>query len=385
MAPTTKKGIDVVIANIEKALGFKGERIIKRFSDIKDGRAVEVISFGIPEVDAASNCGGIPRGKIVEMFGPESGGKSLLSLKLIASAQAEGRKCCLIDAEHSFDPKWAARHGVDVDNLFIVNELLSAEKILDVAYEMCNAKDAFDLVVIDSTAALIPEKELEGSIGDQDYALLARAMSKGCRKIMSACGQTLTTCVFLNQIREKMNAGYGDTETTPGGRALKFYSHMRIRVRPGATIKDDVTEAVIGRISHVKFVKNKTANPMGEGNFRIIFDKSAENPIVKLVTLARSLKVITVRSGTYKLPGELMGKDKNIETGCASMVDVADWVVKNNVVIPLIEATLTEAEGATEEVKIDPIIRQMLEDESLIVSPLVAEETIVGVVSEDGE
>ena len=371
-----KTGIDAVIANIEKSLGKTGKNIIVRYGDVKENDELisGVISFGDDEVDRASNCGGVPLGKMVEIYGPESSGKSLLSLKLIASAQADGYTCCLVDAEQSFDPRWAARHGVDTDNLFLVRELMNAEETLDVVSTMCSTKNGFDLVVVDSTAALIPKKELEGTIADQDYALLARALSKACKQIVQGCGVTKTTCVFLNQIREKMNVMFGSPETTPGGRALKFYSHQRISVYPAKNmkIKDEVTDMPIGRRSKVTFVKNKTAIPWGECVFTIIFDQKAENPVFKLTNLARSLKLITIRDKTFKIHKDVLGQKKNEEPHCMYIPDVAHWLVQNNMVEKLLEAVIDKADE--EEVKVESSVSDMAVDQTLIVTPLNEEE-----------
>jgi len=369
MPVTPKKDpILAAIANIEKTMGNKGASVIRKFGDYDANEKVQgVISYGFAQMDAASNLGGCPRGRLIEIFGQESGGKSLISLRLIASAQKQGIPCCLVDAENSFDPKWAAKQGVDVDNLYIIDEAMSAEKTLDYVVGLCMSK-AFGLVVIDSTAALIPQVELEGSIGKSDYALLARAMSKGCRKIAQACGATNCTCVFLNQIRDKMGVTFGDPTTTPGGRALKFYASQRVRVNPGGSI--NVTEGEkktpIGLKSYVKFVKNKVAPPFGECELQIIFVETALHPVVKLCNESKNYKLIGTRDGLFQIKKDVIGAKKNLDTGVSKMVELADYIVKNNLVDQLLEAYI---EAATEE-KADKDILAMRDDPSLITSPL---------------
>lgn len=226
---TQNKNIDTILKNIEKSMGRSKAPVIKKAPTIESFKKIPNIPFGYPEVDKASNCGGIPKGKMVEIYGPESGGKSFLTLKLISEAQKMGDKCVLVDAESSYNPIWAKSNGVDVDDLYIIEQQpdnpLSAEVMLDYVEELCKS-GGFGLVVVDSTAALIPQKELDSSVGDQDYALLARAMSKGCRKIVAACAGTKTTCIFINQIRDKMNVMFGC-----------FHYNARVLLEDGSTEK----------------------------------------------------------------------------------------------------------------------------------------------------
>jgi recombination protein RecA len=354
-------------------MGNKSAPIIQKAKSATDYNKVPVISFGYDDVDTASFCGGVPRGKMIEIFGPESGGKSFLSLKLIGMAQKQGLNCLLVDAENSYDPLWAETHGVDTENLWIIQEAMSAESTLDYVVAACK-QGAFGLIVIDSTACLIPQKELDGKIGDQDYALLARAMSKACRQIASYCGKTDTTCVFLNQIREKMNVMFGDNQTTPGGRALKFYSHQRIKVTPGLKVKIKAAkkgekDIVIARQSWVQFVKNKVARPFGECIIEIVFDQAAKNPIVKLCKYAKDFKIISQRGGTFRISKDLYEDEKtNVETGTKTAVDLAEYLIKNDMVIKIIDAYIqaVEDDGA----KPDKDILAMKNDPSIIVSPL---------------
>lgn len=388
-----KKGSDddAIIASIEKMVGVK-KGTLKKCGNEKR----EMLSFGYPEVDEASCCGsigyegGIERGKLIEIFGTQSGGKSYLTLKLIASAQKKGSKCCLIDAEQSFDPRWAKKHGVNTDDLWLVNEPLSAEKLLDVVVALCQSGE-FAIVVIDSVAALVPQKELEGSVSDQDYALRARAMSKACPKIINACAAKKTTCVFVNQIREKMNVVFGSPDVTPGGRSLPFYAHQRIQVTPGQIIrlkdggkKADGSEekgTPVGRKSYVKFVKNKTAPPFGECTIEIITNEAAMNPVVMLCNAAREYKLVGSRNGLFQIKKEVTGEKKNLDTGATSIAELADYIVKNNIVITLIDAYVKAVENEEDgESTPEETITNMKEDPSLIKSPLEGKSLEVEVV-----
>ena len=369
------------VLNIEKQMGNKGKSVIERFGDDVERVNIKAISFGNNDVDSASYCGGIPQGKLIELFGPESSGKSLLSLWLIASAQKMGKVVLLIDVEQSFDPDWARKQGVDVENLFIISEMpdddMSAERILDYAIKACDS-GAFGLIVLDSTAALVPQKELEGSIGDQDYALLARIMSKACRQIMSKCGATDTTFVFINQIRDKMGVTYGDTTTTPGGKALKFYCHQRINVVADKKIIIDNggKKVVVARRSKVKFVKNKVARPFGECEIEIVFDETLLNPVVRLCEVAKSLGLVRKRNDEFRISKEFSQDGKPVETGAKTMPELANYIVKNNYVNALLDSSIKIADELKlkdnyddEKDRVDDIIYKIKEDPSLIVAP----------------
>ena len=376
-AKDKNKDIDAIIANMEKSLGVKGV-LQKGYRPPKE----EMISFGYSDVDDASNCNGVPRGRLVEIFGPESGGKSYLSLKLIASAQKQGITCCLVDAEQAYDPIWAKKHGVDIDELFVMNTPMSVELLLDHVDMICKS-GGFGLVVLDSIAALIPAKELEGSIGDQDYALVARAMSKGCRKITQSCSIGRTTCVFINQIREKMNVTFGNAETTPGGRALKFYASQRILVVPGKRVKvmDGKKEKIVARKSSVTFVKNKTGAPWGNCEIEIIFFEEAMSPVVKLCNVAKDYKLIGQREGTFQIKKEVIGEKKNLDTGMSTIVELADYIVVNNYASVLVDAVLAAIEAAGD--RSNSSIQALKDDPSLLVSPLAGKEVTVEVVKTD--
>jgi recombination protein RecA len=368
MASKTKDSISSVLANIEKAMGNKGRPVFSRFKDI-DSENVPVISFGIPAVDKASYCGGVPRGKMVELFGPESSGKSLLSLHLTASAQNSGLECALIDVEQSFDPDWAAQHGVNVDNLVYANEFTCGENALEYAYQLCKS-GAFGLVIVDSTAALVPKAELEGTLEDNArVGAQAQMMSRGCRKIVGAIGKTGTTCVFINQLREKIGVMWGNPETTPGGRALKFYSHQRIRVQKikRKTAKEDGEDVVVGQTSTVTFVKNKVARPFGKCEFDIIFDPELLNPVVMLCNEARGLKLIKPYKQVFRLYGM---EEKAIETGATKLVDVARYLVQHDLVVKMLDKVIEERDNdPLIDTPLDEAILEMKEDPSKIVAP----------------
>jgi recombination protein RecA len=358
-----KDPMDAVLANIEKQMGNQKKPILVRFGKIE--RTTEpIISFGIPSVDEASYCGGVPRGKMVEIFGPESSGKSLLTLYTIASAQRQGLECALLDVEQSFDPIWAKKHGVDVDKLIYCQDFESGEQALEYAYQLCKS-GAFGVVVIDSTAALTPLSELEGSLQDNArVGAQAQLMSRGCRKIRSSCGTTNTTLLFINQIREKIGVMYGNPETTPGGRALKFYSDMRIRVqgKQKITVKQGSEDVVTGQISTVTFVKNKAARPFGKAEFKIIFDSASMNPVVMLCNEARTLKLIKPYKGLLRLQESVTGEV--VETKTTTLVEFADFLIKNELVIPLLDKVVMEKQES-----LDEAILEMKSDPKKIVSP----------------
>jgi recombination protein RecA len=364
-----KDPIGAVLSHIEKQMGNKGKPALNRFVDIKTDD-VPVIPFGIKEIDAASYCGGVPRGKIVELFGLESSGKSLLSLHLIAEAQKQKLECALLDIEQSFDAHWAKQQGVDVDKLILGNDFKNGENALEYAYQLCKSH-AFGLVVIDSTAALTPQSELEGTLEDNArIGEQARLLSRGCRKIRSACGEGNTTCIFINQVRMMIGIRYGNPETTPGGKALKFYSDMRIRVSPKTkiTVKENGRDVVVGQISNVVFVKNRVGRPCGRAEFAIIFDPKSLNPVIMLYNMARDAKLIRPYKNLIRISKGVLGDDV-IETGATTGTEFADYIIKNKLVVPLIEALEKAIEEDLSLGVIDEAILEMKRDSSKIVSP----------------
>ena len=380
---TKKDPMDAILANIEKSMGRKNKKPkFARFGNI-EAQDIPILPFGIKAVDEASNGrdgGGVPRGKMVEIFGPESSGKSLLTLYLMASAQKQGLECVLIDVEQSFDPYWAAQHGVNVDKLVWNSDFESGDEALEYAFQFCKS-GKFGVVVIDSTAALTPKSELEGSLEDNArVGAQAALMSRACRKIIDACGRTETTCVFINQLREKIGVMFGNPETTPGGKALKFYAHQRLRVSPKTKIKvkEEGLDKVVGQISTVTFVKNKTAAPFGRAEFKIIFDAKSLNPVVMLANALRSAKMIAVRNKMFNIPkavaNEVFDESAKIDTDATTMLELADWLIKEDKVIPMLEYLVQEFEEdpeVKEKLKsLDGAMTEMLTDHSKIVSPL---------------
>jgi recombination protein RecA len=227
---------------------------------------VTTISTGSLAVDHALGVGGLPRGRVIEIYGPESSGKTTLTLHVIAEAQKAGGYAAFIDAEHALDPKYAAALGVNVDNL-LISQPDSGEQALEIASAIV-ATNAVDLIVIDSVAALVPKAELEGEMGDSHVGLQARLMSQALRKLTGQVARTNTCLVFINQLREKIGVMFGNPETTTGGKALKFYSSIRLEVRRGATLKDG--DQIVGNRTKVKVVKNKVAAPFKEAEVDLI-------------------------------------------------------------------------------------------------------------------
>jgi len=314
------KALDTALAQIERQFG-KGS--VMRLGD--DGRApVEIIPTGSIALDAALGIGGLPRGRVVEIYGPESSGKTTVALHAVASAQRAGGIAAFIDAEHALDPDYAKRLGVDTDAL-LVSQPDTGEQALEIA-DMLVRSGAIDILVVDSVAALVPRAEIEGEMGDSHVGLQARLMSQALRKMTSGVSQTGTTAIFINQLREKIGVMFGSPETTTGGRALKFYSSIRLDVRRIETLKDG-TDAV-GNRTRVKVVKNKMAPPFKQAEFDILYgfgisreggllDMGVENGIVR-------------KSGAwYTYEGDQLGQGKeNSRNFLLDNPDLADEIEK---------------------------------------------------------
>ncbi|MGH3497162.1 MAG: recombinase RecA [Nocardioidaceae bacterium] len=314
------KALDTALAQIERQFG-KGS--VMRLGD--EGRApIEVIPTGSIALDVALGIGGLPRGRVVEIYGPESSGKTTVALHAVASVQRAGGIAAFVDAEHALDPDYAERLGVDTDAL-LVSQPDSGEQALEIA-DMLIRSGALDIIVIDSVAALVPRAEIEGEMGDSHVGLQARLMSQALRKMTGALNGANTTCIFINQLREKIGVMFGSPETTSGGRALKFYASVRLDVRRIETLKDGTD--MVGNRTRVKVAKNKCAPPFKQAEFDIMYGLGISRE-GGLIDVGVDAGLIRKAGAWYTYDGDQLGQGKeNARTFLRDNPDLADEIEK---------------------------------------------------------
>jgi recombination protein RecA len=302
MADERSRAIDLAFAQIEKQFG-KGS--IMRLGSKEAIVPIAVIPTGAISFDAALGVGGVPRGRVVEIFGPESSGKTTIALQVIAQAQAQGGMAAFVDAEHALDPGYAKKLGVDVDNL-LVSQPDYGEQALEITEQLVRS-GAIDVLVVDSVAALVPKAELDGEMGDSHMGLQARLMSQALRKLTGTVSKSRTCLIFINQIREKIGVMFGNPETTTGGRALKFYASVRVDIRRIAAIKEG--DVVTGSRTRVKIVKNKVAAPFRESEFDILYGEGISRE-GDLLDLAANNNIVEKSGSWYSYKGERIGQGR---------------------------------------------------------------------------
>ena len=317
------KALDMALGQIEKQFG-KGS--VMKMGE-KSNMKVETISTGALALDLALGVGGLPRGRVVEIYGPEASGKSTLAMHVVAEAQRNGGICAYVDAEHAMDPAYAKNIGVDIDEL-LISQPDTGEQALEIT-DMLVRSGALDVIVIDSVAALTPRAEIEGEMGDSHVGLQARLMSQALRKLTANLNKSNTVCVFINQLREKIGVMFGSPETTPGGRALKFYSSVRLDIRRIEAIKDGVE--VVGNRTRVKVVKNKVAPPFKQCEFDIMYGKGISRE-GSLLDIGVDTGIVKKSGAWYTYEGEQLGQGREnskvfLTQNPEIMVEISDRIM----------------------------------------------------------
>jgi recombination protein RecA len=318
------KALEMALSNIEKQFGKGSVMKMGEKSDME----IDTVPTGALALDLALGVGGLPRGRVVEIYGPEASGKSTLAMHVVAEAQRNGGICAYIDAEHAMDPSYARAIGVDVDEL-LISQPDTGEQALEIA-DILVRSGSIDVIVVDSVAALTPRAEIEGEMGDSHVGLQARLMSQALRKITGNLNKTDTICVFINQLREKIGVMFGSPETTPGGRALKFYSSVRLDIRRIESLKDGAE--VVGNRTRVKIVKNKVAPPFRQAEFDIMYGRGISRE-GSLLDIAVDRDIVKKSGAWYTYEGEQIGQGReNVKNFLSDnpdlMMEIQDRVLR---------------------------------------------------------